>query len=97
MTREEEQHLQRLQTRVRQLILAFHKLEAQKADAEERLAKSVANEQQLRHDIEALQKDYDHLKTARILTVSGDDAREARTRISRLVREIDKCIALLNV
>lgn len=40
----------------------------------------------------------EQLKTARVAEAisSGNGSAEARTRVSQLVREIDKCIALLN-
>ena len=40
---------------------------------------------------------YNLLKTARMIEVSGDDVKESRARLSKLIREVDKCIALLNV
>lgn len=97
MTREEEANLQKLQTRVRQLILAYQELEAQCLKLKEQVDASQAKEELLHQEIEKLQRNYDHLKTARILTISGNDAQEAKQRISRLVKEVDKCIALLNI
>ena len=47
--------------------------------------------------IDGLKKDYDTLKTARMIEVSGDDVKESRAKIARLIREVDKCIALLDV
>lgn len=44
-----------------------------------------------------MKKDYDTLKTARMIEVSGDDVKESRAKIARLIREVDKCIALLDV
>lgn len=40
---------------------------------------------------------YDNLKIARVLTVSDDEKQQAKQRINKIVREIDKCIAQLNV
>lgn len=97
MTREEESNLQRLQTRVRQLILAYQELEAQCHKLKDELDASRTNEQHLHKEIEALQQNYNTLKTARILSISGTDAQEAKAKISHLVREVDKCIALLNI
>lgn len=97
MTQEEETNLQRLQTRVRQLILAYQELEAQCSKLKDDLDASRASEQLLHQEIETLRQSYDTLKTARLLSVSGTDAQEAKTRISRLIREVDKCLALLNI
>lgn len=40
---------------------------------------------------------YTNLKTARMLQISDIDVKNAKARIAKLVREIDKCIALLNI
>ncbi|MDR1756811.1 MAG: hypothetical protein LBR65_07655 [Culturomica sp.] len=54
-------------------------------------------------EIEALKGENKHindeLKTARVanaISGSGDGSYQAKVRINQLVREIDKCIALLN-
>ncbi len=39
---------------------------------------------------------FDQLKVAKLLLSNSGDAQEARQKVNRLVREIDKCIALLN-
>lgn len=44
-----------------------------------------------------LNMDYNNLKLARMMTVNGDDLQSAKNRLSKLIREVDKCIALLNV
>lgn len=37
-----------------------------------------------------------NLLTARVISVKEGEIKSAKTRLSRLVREVDKCIALLN-
>jgi hypothetical protein len=39
---------------------------------------------------------YENLKLAKHLVSGGDDTHEAKLKVNRIVREIDKCIALLN-
>jgi|SRR6266542_5979899 len=39
---------------------------------------------------------YENLKLAKQLVSGGDDTHEAKLKVNRIVREIDKCIALLN-
>ena len=45
---------------------------------------------------EALEDDYTNLKTAMTISLNGSDVKETKLRLSKLVREVDKCIALLN-
>ena len=47
--------------------------------------------------VEQSKQDFENLRRARILEVSGDDVKDARSHLAHLEREIDKCIALLNV
>ena len=47
-------------------------------------------------DVLELRKNYDHLRIARNLGVSQEDRNESKQRINKMVREIDKCLALLD-
>lgn len=97
MTHEEEKSLQLFETRLRQLILEYRALEKrnevltkQLADSQAELRRTVENNESLRHN-------YQTLKTARMIDVSGEDEKMAKARINKLIKEIDKCIAMLNV
>jgi hypothetical protein len=45
---------------------------------------------------ESLEAKFNTLKMAKVLTGSKEENLEAKVKVSNLVREIDKCIALLN-
>lgn len=45
---------------------------------------------------QSLQNDYNRLKLAKTLVSTSGDKAEMKFRVNELVREIDKCIALLN-
>ena len=45
---------------------------------------------------EHLEKKYESLKLAKIIAASSTDAHDAKIKLNRIVREIDKCISLLN-
>ena len=47
-------------------------------------------------NINELEKDYETLKFAKSITASSKDTHDAKIKINKLVREIDKCIGLLN-
>ena len=97
MTAQEEQALHLFETRVRQLILSYQKL----AQDNQRLQQELVEKQQALDEALAqnqqLNMDYNNLKLARMMTVNGEDPQSAKNRLSRLIREVDKCIALLNV
>lgn len=97
MTNEQEIALRNFEARVRQLMMAYQDERQKNADLQAQLE---ACQQQLagaEQTIDRLKKDYDTLKTARMIEVSGDDVKESRAKIARLIREVDKCIALLDV
>jgi len=48
------------------------------------------------NEIKALQTKHDQLKLAKLLSTKSEDVHDAKLKVNRIVREIDKCIALLN-
>lgn len=47
-------------------------------------------------EIKALQTKHEQLKLAKLLSTKNEDVHDAKLKVNRIVREIDKCIALLN-
>ena len=97
MTQEQEQALRHFETRVRQLILHCGELVREN----ERLAAEVEKRDgiiaQKDKEFAELRREFDSLKIARMIEVTGGDVKAARQRISTIIHEIDKSIALLNV
>ena len=97
MTAEENALLRTLEACVTQLALEYKALKgrynalARTVEEKENTIRSL-NEQMGR-----LQSDYANLKIAKMLDISSNDIENAKSRLSKLVREVDKCIALLNV
>ena len=51
----------------------------------------------LENKLEDLDKKYENLKIAKVLSsVPGEEVHATKLQVNRIVREIDKCIALLN-
>ena len=82
--------------KVKQIIAKHEALKQEKHQltAEIRKLEGVVN--QLRQENQVLDHKYENLKLAKLLAVSDRDSKDAKGRIQKLVREIDKCIALLN-
>lgn len=95
MTNEELQLVKLLETRIRQLILQDQELRKQNAQLWQQVTEDDALIASLRDENKALADQYATLKTARMLQLNDDDTRSAKLRISRMMREVDKCIALL--
>jgi len=79
-------------------LISLH--EAQKSKAVEYQKKSIELQNQV-HMLESkladLERKHENLKIAKVLSsVPGEDVHETKIQVNRIVREIDKCIALLN-
>ncbi len=90
-----EQTLTTFQTRVRQMILRFQEL---KKENEELYAMVDQNEKDircLRADLENRSSDYDSLKMAKMMEITDGDLETAKNRLAKLIRDVNKCIAVL--
>lgn len=45
---------------------------------------------------EEIMKKYESLKLAKVIAASSTESHDAKIKLNRIVREIDKCISLLN-
>ena len=95
MTREQEIALRNFEARVRQLMSAYTEvlLQNRKLNCELAQCKQQLSEAQIKQQAQQ----YEVLRTARMIEVSGDDVKASKARIAKLIREVDKCIALLDV
>jgi hypothetical protein len=96
MTEDQNKILGVFEARVRQLMFLcddlkeeIHGLKLQQKDLDESY-KTLLEENKI------LKNKYDNLKMAKIISVKQDDFKAAKNRLSKLVREVDKCIALMN-
>lgn len=97
MTAEEETMLRTLEARVTQLTLEYKALREQYAELGRKMEEKENTIRTLHGETQRLQADYANLKIAKMIEISGGEMKDARSRLSKLVREVDKCIALLNV
>jgi predicted nucleic acid-binding Zn-ribbon protein len=96
MTDDQKKTLAVFESKVRQLIFLYGALKTKNAELENQL--SAKNEElQLAQDkIRELNSRYDNLKIAKTLSFKQGEVKSAKQKLSKLVREIDNCIALLN-
>jgi predicted nucleic acid-binding Zn-ribbon protein len=91
-----EKTLATFQTRLRQLLLRFQELKKEN----EGLAATVQNEQktvkEMKLKLEQQQNDYDTLKMAKMLEVTDGNLQGAKDRLAKLIRDVNKCIAILS-
>ena len=83
------------QTRIRQLILRYKQLDKENSELYTMVSEAERNIKELREELERKTNDYDSLKMARMIAVSDGDIEAARARLSKLIRDVNKCIAVL--
>lgn len=96
MTDEQQKVLTNFETRVRQLMLLCDSLRRDNAELEKAMKVKETALKEAKEYIQDLTIRYDNLKLAKMISPGESDVKGAQQRLSRLVREIDKCIALIN-
>jgi predicted nuclease with TOPRIM domain len=84
------------QTRVRQMILRFQELKKENEELHAMLVKNEKDILQLRESVEQRDRDYQSLKMAKMLEITDGDLDGAKDRLSKLIRDVNKCIAILS-
>lgn len=97
MTSEQEITLRDFEALVRQLMMAYKDERRVNEKLREELAVCQAKLQATDENLLRLSDEFQRLKTARMIEVSGEDIKMSRARITKLIREVDKCIALLDI
>ena len=88
----------RLETRTRQLMLQYDKLQQQLAETEQQLSEQKRLCLVLEEEKQSLEEKYARLKMARLIDMADDDdLKSTRKRINRMIASVDKCLATLKV
>ena len=82
--------------KVKQMIAKHEKLKQEKDQLHGQIQGLEETIDQLRRENSLLEQKYENIKMAKMLVATDEDNKDAKNRIQKLVREIDKCIALLN-
>lgn len=88
--------LRSFESDVRQLLKAFRDIKSELTAVRAELQSKDAVIERLESELRSSRRAYSTLKTARMLEVSDTDLKESKLRITRLVREVNKCIRLLS-
>jgi len=85
-----------LRSGIRELIELYERVKEEKGKVVEEKEKLVSRLHKQEKIINELEHKYNTLKIAKSILAGSDNGNEARLKVNRMVREIDKCIALLN-
>ena len=84
------------QTKVRALILQFQNLKKENDELYVMLEKNEDDVRNLRQQLQDKQREFDAFKAAKMLEVADGDIQSARERLAKLIRDVNKCIAVLS-
>lgn len=92
----DEQTLVLFQTRVRQMLLQFKQLKKENEELYAMVDKAENEARELRAELKRKTDEYDTLKMTKMLEVSDADIDASKNRLARLIRDVNKCIAILS-
>ena len=84
------------QTKVRALILQFQNLKKENDELYAMLEKNEDDVRNLKQQLQDKQREFDAFKAAKMLEVADGDIQSARERLAKLIRDVNKCIAVLS-
>lgn len=90
-----KQTLERLRSKTDILTERYHKLLQEKQQADVSIEQLKIETQKQQKEINRLQQEVEHLKVVTTLSPNREDVEKSRAFLSKLVRDIDKCITEL--
>lgn len=96
MTEEDKKLLSTFEARLRHLLYEYQQLKQKNEELKEVIRKKDETIKEIQSNYKSLNTKYANLKLAKIISINDSEAKDTKQRLSKLVREVDKCIALLN-
>ena len=91
-----EKTLATFETRLRQMILRFQELKKENGELYQMLDANEKAMKELKEKLDQKQSDYDSLKMAKMIEITDGNLEGAKDRLSKLIRDVNKCIAILS-
>ena len=96
MTEDQKKQLGIFETRLHRLLYLCDELKKKNTELSNALDIQLKKNETLNVELDNLKNDYANLKTATVISLRSQDIKDSKKRLSNIVREIDKCIALMN-
>lgn len=96
MANELQDTLTRIIAKSKVMVEKYHALAAGKQLAEEQLAEVRAENEKLRAEVERVHRENEYLRMAHSIAPTPEAVAKSKSVISKIVRDIDKCINQLN-
>lgn len=85
-----------LKDKIKKLLSLYHDIKTENSELKKRTEEYKIQVKNKEAELDFLKNKYNKLKLAKSLLASTGDSHDAKIKINSIVREIDKCIALLN-
>ncbi len=82
---------------VEELSVKLNMLSAKYVEAKKEIARLEQTELLLREENKLLHNNMNNIKSAKAFSLSRQDTKATHSEITKLIKEVDKCIALLSV
>ena len=96
MTEEDKKLISTFETKLRHFMFLYSEMKQESKELKQLLAEKTKEIEKLETEKKALEIQYTNLKMARTICLYDKDIKDAKQRLTSLVREVDRCIALLN-
>lgn len=83
-------------TRVRQLILEYNKIKNENDRLRAMIDERDSALEKMEGQLTQVRNDYESLKMARMVEITNGDLESAQKKISKLIRDVNKCITLVS-
>lgn len=83
-------------TRVRQLILEYNKIKNENDRLRAMIDGRDSALEKMEGQLAQVRNDYESLKMARMVEITNGDLESAQKKISKLIRDVNKCITLVS-
>ena len=83
-------------TRIRQMILQYKDVKKENSELYAMVDERDARIKQLESQLTQAQNDYNSLKMAKMIEITDSDLESSKKRLSKLIRDVNKCITRLS-
>ena len=91
-----EMTLTTFETRVRRMILRFQELKKENNALHVQLQKDEQEIVSLKSKLAQADNNYNSLKMAKMMEITDGDLESAKARVSKMIRDVNKCISILS-
>ena len=92
----ENEMISSMEEKIERVIRFVEALKTQNGELQQQIGKLSGQVREKTREMEVLESKFQSLKLSKALTSSPEETGNVKLQVNRMVREIDKCIALLN-